>query len=458
MPFPAFHLPGVALDDTTDVDYKTGDVSARLQVPSVTPTLIEEAIATATAARDGYLAGLSTRRVIEVIDAAVTRWLDPDYPLRRLAEELLPAVTGYSTAMLERGIPDQLKAFTADGLTALVEAELGSLEALDRRHGPRLIAHVLAGNIPAVAAESIIRGLLAKSAGLVKASSRDPLFPALFAQSLGEVDPRLAETQAVLPWKGGSDELDVVALHKADAVIAYGGRPAVAAVRRLAPNDPVFVEHGPRIGFAAIGREALTERRLDALAEAATWDVSLFDQQGCVAPHALYVERGGQLAPHRFAQALAGAMERFEQRYPRAHLAPEDAAEIQAQRDLWELRGSADHGPTLFRSEGSTAWTVVFNERDVELRPSCLNRFVHVIPLDDLSTLPAAIEGMRPYLQTAGVEVAEERMPDLEAALEAAGVTRVCGIGEMQYPPASWRHDGRPNLLPLLRQITGFPD
>ena len=451
MAFPAFHLPRVALGETADVDYAAGDRRARLRIPAVTPALLEQAVAAVTAARDNYLAELPASRIIEVIDAAIGRWLESDYPLRRRAEELLPAVTGYSTPMLQRGIPDQLWAFTAGGLMALVEAELGSLEALDRRKGPRLLAHVLAGNIPAVAAESIVRGLLVKSAGIVKTSSRDPLFPALFARSLGEVDPHLAAAMAVVPWKGGSDELDRAALGEADVVIAYGGSRAVTAIRRLAPEGAVFVEHGPRISFAAIGREALTEDRLASLAEAAAWDVSLFDQQGCVAPHAIYVEQGGQVAPSRFAAALAAAMERFEQRYPRARLGPEAAAEVQTRRGLWELRDSTGGGPTLFRSEGSTAWTVALDDRDVELRPSCLNRFVRVVALDDFLGLPAALRGMRAYLQTAGVATADERLPGLTAALEAAGVTRVCGVGMMQYPPASWRHDGQPNLLPLLR-------
>jgi len=297
----------------------------------------------------------------------------------------------------------------------------------------------------------MIRGLLTKSAGLVKASSRDPLFPALFVQSIAEVDPRVADALAVLPWKGGIDELDVVALRNADAVITYGGSLAISAVRRLAPKDAVFVEHGPRISFAAIGREALTVRRLDSLTEAAAWDISLFDQQGCVAPHAIYVERGGQVTPRHFAEALAGAMERFEQRYPRACLATEVAAEIQTQRGLWDLRGSASSGTPLFQSVGSTAWTVVLNERDTKLRPSCLNRFVQVTGLDDLSALPVVIGSMRPYLQTAGIASSEKQILPLTATLEASGVTRVCCIGEMQYPPASWRHDGQPNLLPLLR-------
>jgi len=43
-------------------------------------------------------------------------------------------------------------------------------------YGPDLIAHFLAGNVPAPSINSICFGLLLKSANLVKVSSRDPVF------------------------------------------------------------------------------------------------------------------------------------------------------------------------------------------------------------------------------------------------------------------------------------------
>ena len=39
--------------------------------------------------------------------------------------------------------------------------------------------------------------------------------------------------------------------------------------------------------------------------------------------------------------------------------------------------------------------------------------------------------------------------------LARMGVHRVCPIGQMQRPPLSWHHDGRPNLADLV-QWTDF--
>ncbi|MCH8191334.1 MAG: acyl-CoA reductase [Chloroflexi bacterium] len=451
-----YHLPGLQPEAFADATFGEPPQEACLRLPVVTEALLQETAAGIVDARDAYLAELPVDRVVDVIDAAVGRWLDPGYHLRRKAVETLPAVTGYSPAMLERGLPETMRPFRRDGLLDLLRSELGDPSVLDgagRPSGPRLTTIVLAGNVPAVAVESLVHALLLKSACLLKASSRDPVFPALFAQSLAEVDPELGAAVAVTWWKGGTADLDRAALAGADAVIAYGGSDAIDALRGLAPSSARFVDYGPRISFAAVGRDALARGKLDELAAGAALDVSLFDQQGCVAPHAIYVERGGETAPLEFARALAGAMQDFERSCPRGRLTAEEAARIQQLRGAWQMRQAAGQGVALFESEGSTAWTVAYDEAAFELRPSCLNRVVTVVPVDDLARLPEAVASMGPLLQSLGLATSQDRVRSLAPALARAGVTRLCPIGRMQFPPATWRHDGRHNLLPLLRWL-----
>jgi len=459
----AYHLPGV--EPRTFAELTFGDAARplRLRVPAATPELIAQAAACVTEARDARLAKLPVARIVDAVDAAIARWMDPAYDLRRAAEELLPAVTGYSRPMVAYGLPKLLEPLRRHGLMALLRAEgldgphplrplSGPERGLGERAGPRLTTIVLAGNIPAVAVESVVHALLVKSACLVKASSRDPLFPALFAQSLAEADPEVGSAVAALWWKGGSEGLDRAALGRAEAVIAYGGAGAIAGLRRLAPPAAAkrFVAYGPRISFAAVAREALRRDALADLSARAAWDVSLFDQQGCVSPHAIFVERGGEASPLEFAQALATAMADFERRLPRGHISVSDAARIQQTRGAWAMRQAARHGVALFESAGSTAWTVACDEAARELAPSCLNRVVTVAPVDDLAQVTDAVRGMGRYLQTCGLEAPEERTGALVTALSRLGVSRFCPIGRMQHPPADWRHDGRSNLLPLL--------
>ena len=58
-----------------------------------------------------------------------------------------------------------------------------------------------------------------------------------------------------------------------------------------------------------------------------------------------------------------------------------------------------------------------------------------------------------PFLQTAGVAAAPAELFRLSELLGAAGVTRITAIGSMTSPEAGWHHDGRFNLLDLVRMV-----
>ena len=463
---PACFLPKDIAFASIGVPFTAGQSHAVLHMPVVTPGLLTQAASAILRARDAYLARLPVARIVDVLDATVQRWLDPDYALRKKAEELLPAVTGYSPEMVRTALPLVLEPFTRQGLLALLHADLGDPGVLDAPKpisgqaglmlalGPRLTTHFLAGNIPAVPVESIIRALLAKSASLVKSSSRDPLFPALFVRSLAETDPKLAASIAVAPWRGGDDALSRAALSRADTVIAYGGAGAMEAVRAHCPPQTRVVTHGPKIGFAFVGRDMLSDAALDQTARQVAWDTSLFDQQGCVSPHAVFVESGGAHDGLAFAHALARAMADVQQSLPRGPLSPEAAAEIQSFRAEYEARRAAGRGVALLKSARSTAWTVAYEPEAAPLQPSCLNRVLRVISVDDLDALPPLLAPMRDHLQTAGVAIRRPRLARAARLLGAAGVSRVCPVGQMQQPPAAWRHDGRPSLGELLRWVT----
>ena len=447
----SYFLPGIEPTEFADREFGPGEDRVTLRCPIVTRGLLTNVAGRITQARDAYLSSRPSSQIIAAIDSAVQRWLDPSYPLRQEAEALMPVVTGYSTQMVRRGLPELLAPFRREGLTALLEAELGDPQLLDdgRAQGSRLTTCILAGNIPVVAVGSIVHSLLLKSACLVKSSSGDPIFPVLFARSLAEADPELASALAVVWWQGGSEEVERAAFDVSGAVVVSGNDATIDSLKPLISPPARFVGYGHRISFAAIGREKLAQSTAKALAAKTAWDVGFFDQQGCVSPQAIYVEQRGKVAPSEFAEILAREMAQLEKRLPRGRLALEEASAIQQARAAWELRQAANDGLRLFRSDGSTAWTIVYEETPT-LQPTCLNRTIRIVPIGDLSALPSAVAPMGRYLQTAGLAVSRKRLAPLASALASVGVSRVCPIGRMQYPPASWPHDGLPNLLNLV--------
>src|SRR5258708_7151956 len=66
-----------------------------LMFPTLNEQKIREISCRLEKNRYDYLALLTTSEIMDKIDLAVQKWLDPNYPQRRLAELLLPYVTGY---------------------------------------------------------------------------------------------------------------------------------------------------------------------------------------------------------------------------------------------------------------------------------------------------------------------------------------------------------------------------
>ena len=421
---------------------------------------IQEAIHRTREARERVVQHRSTEAIINALVQTARNWLEPTSPWRLRAIEQAPALTGFSEPMVREAIELVYGPITHEALGELLDRELGNRRVLDefcmrgraqsRATGPRLITHFMAGNVPAPAIVSICCGLLLKSANLVKVSNRDPVFPTLFVESLREVDAELADCVAVLEWPRQELALTQAAIAEANAVIAYGDDHTISALRQLAPDDASFLGYGHKISFAAVAKEAMTAENLPALAEAAAFDVSIYDQQGCLSPHLFYVEERGELGPRKFAAALAEAMATYQSRVPRGALSVEEAAAVAQTRTAYEFRSATDRRVTVWTSKTPNEWTVIY-EDDPSFAPSCLNRTVFVKPTDGFKRVLDAIQRYAARISTVGVSPMSERAMVFAGALSKMGVSRVCPIGQMQRPPLTWHHDGRPNLADLVR-------
>jgi hypothetical protein len=109
-------------------------------------------------------------------------------------------------------------------------------------------------------------------------------------------------------------------------------------------------------------------------------------------------------------------------------------------------------GIELLGGEGA-AWGVTYTDQPTRLAPTAMHRSIQVVAVDKLDQVIAQVEAHRPYLQTAGLAVAPAELFRLSQLLGAAGVTRISAIGAMTSPEAGWHHDGRFNLLDLVRIV-----
>jgi hypothetical protein len=329
----------------------------------------------------------------------------------------------------------------------------GEAEQASRRAAiataPELLVHITAGNLPSPALSAMVLGLLVRSAQFVKCASGTSLLPRLFAHSLYEVEPKLGACLEVAEWRGGNTVLEEALFAEADCVTATGSDETLAAIRERLPPQLRFLGYGHRVSFAYVTAAVLTGLNARNVAAQAAADVTAWNQQGCLSPHVIYVEHGGTVPPEQFAELLAEELERREETEPRGELPVEAAATIASRRSFYEIRAAHSPDTRHWCSRGSTAWTVVY-EADPRFQLSCLNRFIYVKGVKDLTDALQNADGVRAHVSTVGVAATDDQAQALATDLARWGVGRVCRLGRMQEPPLTWRHDGRPALGDLV--------
>jgi hypothetical protein len=425
-------------------------------------TMVREACLALKRNREQHLATRSTAHLVHVIAETAQQWLQPESPFRRMALDGGPELCRFSQATIERGLDAFFSQLTEDNLQSLLEQDLGHVDRLDTfcatraegrvrsiASGPELLVHIASGNIPNPTLLGIALGLLVRSAQFVKCGRDASFLPRLFAHSLHEVDPQLAACIEIASWRGGDSALEEPLFAEADCVTITGSDEAIAAVRPRVPERVRLVTYGHRVSFAAIAQGCLSSFNATKLAASAVDDIVAWNQLGCLSPHVIYVQAGGIVSPDGFAEMLARELETRERTEPRGQLQVEESAAIASRRDVYRVRAAAVAGTRLWCSEGSTAWTVV-HEADPRFQLSCLNRFIYVKPVRDLTEILQAADSVRGQVSTVGLAAPGGVAEQWAREFARWGVTRICPLGQMQNPPLTWRHDGHPALGDLI--------
>ena len=448
---PELNLPNYFLADL-------GDNSA------LSAGMITDAAQTLIRNRNQYLGIRQSHSLVKLLHDLGENWLDDEFPFRKLALAHGPAATGFSRPVLQQGLDQFFGQLNGDALLALLQQDLGDPHRLDafvnsapelkgnRRslaRGPEFTVHITAGTLPNSTLQLMVLSLLAKSAQFVKCASGAAFIPRLFAHSIYDLEPKLGACIEVAEWKGGNQLLESALFNEAEVVTASGTDETLGDIRRRLPDRVRFIGHGHKLSFIYLTKESLAGFNAKKLIQRAAADVAAWDQAGCLSPHVIYVETNPDLPPEWFAEKLAGELAALEQSLPRGPLSVEEAAAITGRRSIYEVRAAHLPGTKHWSSEGSTAWTVVFEE-DPQFAVSCLNRFIHVKAVADLEQLIKGIEPVHGHVSTVGLAASDERADKIAQRLAHWGVSRICPVGRMQDPPLTWRQDGRPALADFV--------
>jgi len=303
---------------------------------------------------------------------------------------------------------------------------------------PKRILQILAGNVIGPSWLSTSLGVLLQGPQIIKLPYRDLASFMYYLQSLADIDPGLRSTIACGYYPSDNGVNDIL-LKQADAVIAMGSDDTMEAIRRkLAEINPQarFIPHGLKLSFQVIGKAYATPE----VAGLAAWGAVAYDGNGCFSPGNVYVERGGPLSPQQFAETLAEKMDSISKVIPpkRTMAAAERVMNYRLSQMQRRLLGE---DVTVMKS-ASTDYTVIVDNEDPTLTPTCQERVVMVRPIDEIRDVPRYVEHLSGNLQTVGLAVPTEDLLEMADRLGTAGVTNLKMVGTEYTLDLSEPHDG----------------
>jgi len=285
---------------------------------------------------------------------------------------------------------------------------------------PENIVHIISGNTPHAAWQTLLHGLMLGVKSRLKLPS----------EGLADFEKKVAQLPSSLrKLIEVSRPLPAHWIEEAGALIVYGSDATIHHFRDLTPLEIPFIGHGHRIGIALI-EEATPEA-----AELAARDICEFDQNGCLSLQTLYLED-----PRAFAPLLAEALTAYQERVPRAPLTPsEHGALSNFRHEARYLQAQEPERHALWLSAHSNDWTI-FLQDSPELKPSPGHRTVILKPLARFLGISAR------HLSGIALHPFRERS-DLPSP-------RIFPLGKAQRPPFGWAHDGTLPLRSLVKVQT----
>ncbi len=417
------------------------------------------------------LKDMPMREIIEFLAEAGKRMRLDDNPLLQESFALALEAGGLAEPIL-RGVYDGLPAmFDADALTAQVDRTVG-IDYLDgwvpeqgenghcrvRAIGTRQL-HITAGNVPVVAALTIIRSALTKSDCLIKAPSNDPLTANAVARTLIDLDADHPVTKhvAVAYWKGGDEYMDsqIVRTSRIDKITAWGGMSSVKHIQKFLTPGIDLTAMNPKYSMSVIGHEALeSEEAMEEAALGLAVISGFFNQTACSNTRIVYVESDDDdesiekviALGHRIVEAyktLPDVISTPAADSNRALDAEIDAIELED--EFYHVEGDTINGGVIVSK---------FPDR-VDFYDQLNNRVVNIVPVENLLDI---IQWCDDTTQTVGVY--PERLRDeMLDPLALAGVQRLVPLSgndpmrvfmDLHTMPPGMPHDG---IEPLRRNV-----
>lgn len=291
------------------------------------------------------------------------------------------------------------------------------------------------GNIPIVAVEAIILGMLAHTQHTVALSTRAMTLPAVFRRTISQAAEECAATVELVVWRGLAESARQDILNRVQTVVAFGTEQTIGWLKRLLPEKTTVREHGPSFSVGYLRPSALTPEELTKALSGLAHDVAVFDQRGCRSPHALLVEGTvDELCSVRRA-LVDDVLPRLEQRLPRGRPVGAETTALYLDELTSNTLGELDQG---------LGWRLTTETQPEAIRQSPLARTLRLLRVSSLTHVKQLIQTMPAPVRLVGAAGRSLKANDLP------GVAEVVPLGALQLPKFDRLHDGRHRLDELV--------
>lgn len=294
--------------------------------------------------------------------------------------------------------------------------------------------HIIAGNVPIVAAMTVVNSALTKGDCLIKAPSNDPYTATAIVRTMIDMasDHPVTKHFAVGYWKGGDTavEKEIYRPSRIEKLTAWGGMSSMTYIQRYLVPGIELIAMNPKLSISIVGHQALED---DASMATAAHGVALMagqmNQTACSSTRLVYVEASTEDddldALERFGHAIKQA---FEALPPHESTAPK-RPDPELDRELEAIALDEEFYRVI--GDSSSSGVVVSRiDEPVEFAQQLTNRIVNLVPVEDITQVTNWVSE---ETQTVGIypESLREKLRD-DLALH--GVQRTLPLGSSLRP------------------------
>ncbi len=387
---------------------------------------------------------LNTETVINACNKVVSD-LDESYYIEAMAG------LGIDKSISKNYINEMRSLFNKDSLLHRIKVELGDIlcnpvtfnppykeSAVTRQILPLgVLLHVAAGNADGLPAFSVLEGLLTGNINILKLPAEESGISVRLLLELIEAEPILADYIYVFDYSSKDIEHIEQLISAADAVVVWGGKEAVSALRKLIPPNIKLIEWGHKVSFAYVTKQGITQRGMEGLAK----NIAETGQLLCSSLQGIFIDTDNMNDIYEFCNSFLPILEYAISSNPQKigiGIKSQSALKLYTE----ELEGIYNNN-RIFK--GSNCSLIAYRDKAIDTSIQFGNAWVRPLPrLELLSTL----RPYKNYLQTVGLLCSQSELAVLSDMLFNAGVVRVCSGENMSSSYCGAPHDGE---YPLRR-------